>query len=156
MKQKLFKFCNPEILCTVSLILLLVSTATSADTQDLYNYKKGQEFYQSGNYESAINEFEKAVELVPDNSVYHHWLGKSYGQLARQSGLLKAYDLSRKTKTQLELAVELDNNNIEAMADLMEYYEQAPVFLGGGKDKAEKIRLRLQELNNQEVKKPEV
>ena len=156
MKQKLHKICKTEVIFTACLALLLTATGLPAATTDTDSYLQGQEFYQSGNYENAIRAFEKAVEIAPNNSVYHHWLGKSYGQLARQSGLIKAYDLSRKTKTELETAVELDNHNVEALADLMKYYEQAPAFLGGSKDKAEKIRLQLEELDFQEFDQPEV
>ena len=136
--------------------LIVFCNSNFADIGNDSHFQLGQQYYQSGNYEEAIKIFAAIVESEPENSVYHHWLGKSYGQLARNSSLLKAYNLSIKSREQIELAVELDDFNVEALTDLLEFYEQAPSFLGGGPEKADKIRLRLKELNNNEVEKPRV
>ena len=135
-----------------ALILVLLSTPLFAadDSEDTVQFNLGQKQYAAGDFDAAINSFSRAVSLVPGNSVYHHWLGKSYGRLAEESGLLTAYALSRKTRRELERAVELDNQNVDALTDLMEYYRRAPGFLGGGEEKADKIRIRLDELNTTE------
>ncbi|HEY5573594.1 MAG TPA: hypothetical protein VIK64_11315, partial [Anaerolineales bacterium] len=72
---------------------------------------------------------------------------KCYGRLAEQSNFLAAYSLAKKTRKALERAVELDGNNVNALQDLMEYYRQAPGFLGGSKEKAAKIQERLETIN---------
>ena len=149
MKQIMEKFI-------VTVPLLLVSIGIFAESHGQPRFELGQEYYQSGNYEDAVTVFEEAVEISPENSTYHHWLGKSYGQLAVKAGIMKAYNLSLKTRDQLEQAVELDNNNIDALADLLKYYEQAPSFLGGTPEKTEEIRARLRMLDHQNIDKPEV
>lgn len=131
----------------VFLLLVASPVYVVAEGDDSDHFKLGQMHYEAGDYDAAINSFSMAVNLSPDNSSYHHWLGKSYGMLAQESSLLTAYSLSRKTRRELERAVELDDHNIDALTDLMEYYRQAPSFLGGGEEKADKIRTRLDELN---------
>lgn len=160
MQQNLYMIINSDSLDILVILLLTFSITVFAETDSLaqpqVQAQSGEKLYQSGQYEDAIQAFEKAVQMDPENAEYHHWLGKSYGQLASQSGIFKAYSLSKKTKEQLERAVELDNTNIDALADLLKYYEQAPVFLGGGAEKAEKIRQRLRELNYNDFDKPGV
>lgn len=135
------------LLTAVILVLLASPVYVAAESDNTDQFKLGQMHYAAGDYDAAINSFSMAITLAPDNSSYHHWLGKSYGMLAQESNLLRAYSLSRKTRRELERAVELDDQNIDALTDLMEYYRQAPAFLGGGEEKADKIRIRLDELN---------
>lgn len=156
MLQNLDKIISIISLNLITGLLLMVSSSVIAEPDALALSQAGEQFYQSGQYEDAIEAFKKAVEIEPENAEYHHWLGKSYGQLASQSGIFKAYSLSKKTKEQFERAVELDDSDVDALADLLKYYEQAPVFLGGGAEKAEKIRRRLKELNYNEFEKPDV
>jgi tetratricopeptide (TPR) repeat protein len=132
---------------TVAILCLCLTSNLAADTDD-EQFLRGKDYYYAGEYEAAIRAFTEATATAPEISAYHHWLGRSYGQLAKNSGLLRAYSLSRKTREALEHAVELDNENTEAMTDLIKYYEQAPSFLGGGQEKAEKLRNRLEELEN--------
>jgi len=99
-------------------------------------YYLGRIALESKRYSQAATWFERAVQLDGDNSDYHRWLGRTYGQQAQRAGG-EAFFLARKVKTHLEKAVELNPDNIEARFDLMEYYLQAPAFLGGDAAKAE-------------------
>ena len=137
---------HPVKTVPVLIILLLLSGFCMAGTDTGNAFATGRQYYESGDYENALDAFIQAVEIEPDNANYHHWLGKCYGRLAESAGILKAYKLSKKTRTELERAVELDDTNIAALTDLMEYYRQAPGFLGGGADKAAAVCRRLQEL----------
>ncbi|MEE8233652.1 MAG: hypothetical protein V3R41_03125, partial [Gammaproteobacteria bacterium] len=85
----------------------------------------------------------------PDDSRYHHWLAKTYGELAETSGWLKAMRLAGKSKESLKRAVELDPENIRALTDLMKYYQEAPRFLGGSNEKAKEISIQLKELKGE-------
>ena len=93
-------------------------------------------YYSVGLWDQAIKNGERAVAIAPDNSRYHLWLGRAYGEKAENSNPFSAFALARKAHAQFEKAVELDAENIEARSDLTEYYTEAPAFLGGGKDKA--------------------
>lgn len=99
-------------------------------------YYLGRIDFEGKRYDQAATWFERAVQLDGGNSDYHRWLGHTYGQLAQHAGG-EAFFLARKVKTHLEKAVELNPDNIEARFDLMEYYLQAPAFLGGDAAKAE-------------------
>ncbi len=68
--------------------------------------------------------------------MYHLWLGREYGEKATAANPLSAASLAKKAKAEFELAVKLDPANVQAHADLAEYYTDAPSIMGGGTDKA--------------------
>jgi len=88
------------------------------------------------NWDASIAACQKAVALEPGSSQYHLWLGRAYGEKAEHSSFVSATVLARKVLSEFETAVRLDPSNVEARADLADYYVQAPWFLGGGTDKA--------------------
>ncbi len=91
-----------------------------------------------GDYRKAVAAFEQAIALDGSQSSYYHWLGRTYGRRAEVSFPLVAAGFATKARTNFEKAVELDPSNLEAVSDLLEFYLQAPGFMGGGFDKAEK------------------
>lgn len=119
---------------------------TDSDAED--NFHQGQIFYEDDKFEAAADKFSKAIIQSPDDSRYHHWLAKTYGELAETSGWLKAMRFAGNAKKSLELAVELDPKNIAALTDLMKYYRDAPIFLGGSNKKADEISTRLEKLKD--------
>ena len=89
-------------------------------------------------YEEATDWLEKATDLDDKNAVYHRWLGDSYGRQAQRTGnKLKQANLARKVKNEYEAAVRIDPRDIQSRLSLIEFYIQAPGFMGGGIDKAE-------------------
>jgi len=117
---------------------------TDYDAED--NFHHGQIFYEDDKFEAAAEKFSKAITQSPDDSRYHHWLAKTYGELAETSGWLKAMRFAGNAKKSLERAIELDPENIAALTDLMKYYRDAPGFLGGSNRKAEEISIRIEKL----------
>jgi tetratricopeptide (TPR) repeat protein len=87
-------------------------------------------------YDKAIREGERAIALEPNNADYHLWLGRAYGRKAERASWFSAASLAGKMREQVERAVQLNGNNIDARTDLAEFYLEAPSFMGGGKDKA--------------------
>lgn len=114
------------------------------DAPDLFS--QGQRYYMQSDYDKAVYWLKAAVTKAPDNARYHHWLGKAYGRLAEKANWFSAMSLSLRTLKELRAAVKLDNTYVSALQDLMEYYRQAPVFLGGSRKKAESIARRLDHL----------
>ncbi len=112
-------------------------------------FHQGQVYYENDQYDEAINEFSSAVSLDSENSHYHHWLAKAYGELAEKSKWIKALKLAEKSRESLERAVALDPDNVDALTDLMKFYQQAPVFLGGSDQKAKDIGIRLKALQEE-------
>lgn len=88
-------------------------------------------------HDAAIRSGERAVALDPQNSVYHEWLGKIYGDKADHAAWFSAMSLARKTAKELQTAVELDSRNFSARQALIEFDCSAPGIVGGGEDKAQ-------------------
>lgn len=103
----------------------------------------GRAAYEREDYEAAARHFEAAVQARPQDSSLHHWLGKSYGRIADESGWFKAMSYAKKTVAAFRMAVELDDANPAALRDLISYLEQAPGFLGGDKEEAKTLKARL-------------
>jgi tetratricopeptide (TPR) repeat protein len=94
-------------------------------------------YYAIEQWDAAIKNAEQAVGLRADDSDFHLWLGRAYGQKAAEIGNpLSAANYARKAKNEFERAVQLDPHNVSARSDLSEYYVEAPTFMGGGIDKA--------------------
>ncbi len=100
-------------------------------------------YYSLQQWDKAISAAQKAAALQPENSDYHLWLGRSYGEKAEHSSWLTAIALARKVRSEFETAVQLDARNVAAQSDLAEFYMEAPAFLGGGKEKAQAQAQRL-------------
>ncbi len=93
-------------------------------------------YFALEDWDRAASACEKAVELAPNNSNYHLWLGRTYGEKADASSFFTAAGLAKKVRTEFERAVELDPKNVDAQTDLAEFYLEAPGIVGGGQDKA--------------------
>jgi|GEM_PF-1340954 len=107
-------------------------------------FHQGEHNYVLTNYAKAVRYLKAAVQQRPKNAQFHYWLGKAYGRLAEHSNWFSAMALSRKTLNELKTAVDLDKNYVNALQDLMEYYKQAPGFLGGSREKAQAIAKQLE------------
>jgi tetratricopeptide (TPR) repeat protein len=94
-------------------------------------------YFTLGQWDRGISACEKAVSLAPDNSQYHLWLGRVYGEKADKAGVFAAAKLAGKVRDQFEAAVKLNPNSVDARSDLAEFYLEAPGIVGGGRDKAE-------------------
>lgn len=102
---------------------------------------------EAKHYDSAVSAAEKAVASNPKSSVYHQWLGEAYGAKADHASMFSAYPLARKTQKEFETAVQLDEHNLNAAQDLVEYDCTAPSIVGGGEDKAAPLIQKLMNLN---------
>ncbi len=93
-------------------------------------------YFAVNNWDRAISACEKAVTLAPNNSEFHLWLGRTYGEKADASSFFTAAGLAKKVRTEFERAVALDPKNAIGRTDLAEFYLEAPGIVGGGQDKA--------------------
>jgi tetratricopeptide (TPR) repeat protein len=103
----------------------------------------GRDYYMLAEYKKATEVLEKAVAANPDNSECALWLGRAYGRRAETSNPLSAPGQASKARQFFEKAVQLDPRNLDALADLMDYYLEAPGFLGGGFDKAQATAVQI-------------
>jgi tetratricopeptide (TPR) repeat protein len=87
-------------------------------------------------HDPAIKSAEKAVAIDAQNSVYHEWLGRAYGEKADHASLFSAISLAKKTRKEFETAMQLDGKNFSARQALIEFDCSAPGIVGGGEEKA--------------------
>ena len=87
-------------------------------------------------HDPAIKSAEKAVAIDPQNSIYHEWLGRAYGEKAGHAAWFSAISLAKKTRKEFETAVQLDGMNYSARQALIEFDCSAPGIVGGGEEKA--------------------
>jgi len=145
------------LVCQYALLAGLVISAVISFADSIENvdaevfFQQARLLYEAEAYEAALPAFQKAVELAPMNSSYHHLLGKCYGRISAQGNWFTALRYVRKTLAEFRKAVELDDSNIPAWIDLQKFYRQAPGFLGGNKDRAREIRRRLAALGVDEI-----
>jgi tetratricopeptide (TPR) repeat protein len=98
-------------------------------------------------YEEASEHFLITTNKSPQNADYFYWLGRSYAQLALNSGVIKRGVTTPKVKEAFETAHSLAPKNQEVMAGLIQFYLAVPEFLGGGSDKAFAMAKKLQAVN---------
>ncbi len=99
----------------------------------------GKSLFMKGEFAKATASFERAVQQEPAKSDSFLWLGRAYGRRAETSSFITAPGYASKARQNFEKAVQLNPHNGEAVNDLFEYYKEAPGFLGGGLDKAQKL-----------------
>jgi len=93
-------------------------------------------YYALDDWDRAESSCRKAVALDPDNSRFHLWLGRVYGEKANRANFLSAARLATKVRGEFERAVQLNPKDVEARLDLAEFYVAAPGVMGGGEQKA--------------------
>lgn len=93
-------------------------------------------FLELQEHDAAIKSAEQAVSLDPQNSIYHEWLGRAYGNKAAHANWFSAISLAKKTGKEFETAVQLDGKNFSARQALIEFDCSAPGLVGGGEEKA--------------------
>lgn len=103
------------------------------------SYYMGRIAVNDDDLDKAVNYFEKAIELDGRNAEYYDWLGRAYGSKAQKASKLKQPFLAKKTRAAWERGLSIDPNNLDIMEDLVQYYLQAPGFLGGSKEKVREM-----------------
>ncbi len=97
----------------------------------------GKSYLKLREWDKAVKEIEKAVELDPSNALYHLWLGRACGAKASHTVFFKALGWARRVARAFETAVKLAPENLDARFDLLDFYINAPGMVGGGRDKAD-------------------
>ena len=114
---------------------LLNALPESAEARNL----RCRVFYTLEQWDSAQRECEAAVRMESSNSLYHLWLGRALGEKADRASFLSAYSLGKRVRDEFETAARLNPQSAEALADLGEFYYEAPSIVGGGDDKAYRV-----------------
>jgi tetratricopeptide (TPR) repeat protein len=115
--------------------LLREASAQNPRSGDIY-LLLAETYFESQQHDAAIASAEKAVALEPQNSLYHEWLGKTYGEKAGHASVFSALSLAKRARKEFQKAVDLDQMNFSAYQALIEFDCSAPGVAGGGEDKA--------------------
>ena len=87
-------------------------------------------------FDGALPLAQRAVELDGKNSNYHLKLGQIYGEMAARASMFAAGSLAVKFRKEVEIALDLDPKNLEALDSMMQFKFQAPGLMGGDKNRA--------------------
>ena len=82
---------------------------------------------------------EQCIAAHPQRSECFEALGNVLGTKAQIGGIVSAMGYAGKIRDAFIKAVELDPKNYQARSSLLQYYLQAPGFVGGGKGKAQSL-----------------
>lgn len=82
---------------------------------------------------------EQCISAHPKNSECHEALGNVLGTKAQKGGVMSAISYVGKIRDSFKKAIELDPSNFSARSSLMQFYLQAPSFVGGGTGKAKDL-----------------
>ena len=115
-------------------VMLVAASVIAATPEELF--ASGKQALLRNDAEKAADIFERLVKAKPDVAEYHFWLGRAYGAEAQKANMFSAAGLATKVRSEFERAVQLDPNSTDARFGLIEYYMQAPGFLGGSAEKA--------------------
>jgi|SRR5579872_567684 len=99
----------------------------------------GQDYFMLGEYKKGTEVLEKAAVQAPENPQILYWLGRTYARRAETANPFSAPGWASKARQALERSVALDPTNKDATGDLLDYYLDAPGFLGGGMQKADAL-----------------
>jgi tetratricopeptide (TPR) repeat protein len=126
-------------------LALLDGFAPSAEVHNL----RCRVFFTLEQWDAAESECQKAVNLDGQNSDYHMWLGRVIGERADRASFMSAFSLAKRTRAEFEEAVRLDPQNAPALADLGEFYYEAPGVVGGGASKADEVAVQLDRVDQE-------
>lgn len=121
------------------------AAANPAEPEVLYLLAQVKMAYQD--FKGALPLAQRAVELDGKNSNYHLKLGQVYGELAARASFLSAGSLAVKFRKEVETALQLDPQNLEALDSMMQFKFRAPGLLGGDKSQARALAERISRLN---------
>lgn len=117
--------------------ILCVLSAGSASAQAGQRFlDEGMRLMREGKPDKAEAQFEKAVAAEPNVGLYHLWLGNAVGQQAGSASKIKQPFMARRIRAEFEKAIELDPTLLDARDGLIQFYLQAPGFMGGSPAKA--------------------
>lgn len=109
---------------------------------EAYNLRCRVEFALE-QWDRAAGDCEQAVKIDGQNSDDHMWLARALGEKARRASFLNAFSLSKRVRAEMEEAARLNPSNGAALADLGQFYSEAPAVVGGGAAKAEGVAAQL-------------
>jgi tetratricopeptide (TPR) repeat protein len=101
-------------------------------------------------FDGALPLAQHAVDLDGKNSDFHLKLGQVFGEMAARASIFSAGSLAVKFRKEVEIAIDLDSRNLDALESMMQFKYQAPGLMGGSKDEARALAEKITLLNPSE------
>jgi len=130
---------------TDTALALLQSQPSSAEVHNL----RCRVFFALEQWDEAGSECQQAVNIEEHNSDFHMWLGRALGEKADHAWFGSAFSLAKRARMEFEEAVRLNSQNAAALADLGEFYYEAPAVVGGGAEKADEVAVQLDRVDQE-------
>lgn len=96
---------------------------------------------------AAVQAFEHARDLAPQDSEIHRGLGDAYETALDRAGMLTKFSLAKKCLAAYERAVALDPSNLTARQRVLGFHVGAPALYGGKKSEAWKQAAAIKQLD---------
>lgn len=119
----------------VAALLMLLTTASAWSNGLPAEAVEIRDALRRNDLDAAVEASETATGSATDARVWL-WAGRAYGRQALEASVFTQPKWAGRTRDAWEKAVEVDPELLDARFDLIQYYLQAPGFLGGGRDKA--------------------
>jgi Flp pilus assembly protein TadD len=126
-------------------LALLQSHPSSAEVHNL----RCRVFFALEQWDAAESECQQAVNLEAHDSDFHMWLGRALGEKADHAWFGSAFSLAKRARMEFEESVRLNSQNAAALADLGEFYYEAPAVVGGGAEKADGVAIQLDRVDEE-------
>ncbi|OEK04444.1 tetratricopeptide repeat protein [Roseivirga misakiensis] len=129
---------------------ILVEVNSKSEDYEKAQYYLGRIAFDNDDYSQAIDHFKTVIKKNDQNSDYYTWLGNAYGVYAQNSSRIRQGIIAPKIRKNYEKAIAIDPQNLDAQKGLIEYYTQAPAFMGGSLDKALNTAQTIKSFNEKE------
>jgi Tfp pilus assembly protein PilF len=116
-------------------VLSLLSRSSPSDSD--VRLWLGKSYLKTRQWDKAVGEMEKAVQLEPSSARFQLWLGRACGARAAHSFFITGFGWAKRVIRAFETARRLSPEDIDVRFDLLQFYIDAPGMVGGGKDKAD-------------------
>lgn len=120
-------------------------TANAADASA--HYWLGRAAFLEERWGESVGHMEAATKADPKTALYFEWYGNALGNEARTASKVRQPFLAKRMKAAWETSLRLDPSSVDTRVSLIQFYVQAPGFMGGSKDKAYAMAEEIRGLN---------
>ncbi|OUW38254.1 MAG: hypothetical protein CBD44_01425 [Flavobacteriaceae bacterium TMED184] len=125
----------------------IINSIQQNENDELLIKKLGDCYGYMRDWDKAIIQYEKLVEIDNNNATYNYKLGGTLAAKANDTNKFKSLALINKAKKYLIKSVEIDKKNKPARWALIQIFTELPQFLGGSKSIALQYANELEEMS---------
>ncbi|MEP6763949.1 MAG: tetratricopeptide repeat protein [Gemmatimonadaceae bacterium] len=111
----------------------------SAQSRSNSPVQRARQLIAADSAAEAANVLNAAINSGHDSSAYHLWLAAAYADQGSRAFTFQQVLYTLRIKKELQQAVKLDSNSVDARSELARFYLTAPSILGGSFSRAEAV-----------------